>query len=135
MERKTAEYGLLEQVVFVGRVNEEEADRYVHFADFAYLSFKNNKIFDMTLPAKLQTYLACGTPILAAAGGESSQMIRNHNCGVVCVPELEKLTEAIDRAIHLPEWERNQMSQAAVECYEKQFAMDHLVDQLVEIMQ
>jgi len=134
LERKKEEYGLSEQVIFIGRVSEEEADRHVHFADFAYLSFKNNKVFDMTLPAKLQTYLACGTPILAAAGGESAQLIRNHNCGVVCAPEVDKLISAAAYIMQLSWEEREQMSKAAVECYEKQFTMDRLVDQLVDIM-
>ena len=40
------ESGLEETVFFVGRVDAAEADRYVHFADCAYLSFKNNKIFN-----------------------------------------------------------------------------------------
>lgn len=134
LERKTAEYGLLEQVVFVGRVNEEEADRYVHFADFAYLSFKNNKIFDMTLPAKLQTYLACGTPILAAAGGESALLIRNNQCGIVCPPELEPLIDMIKQLMNLTIEEREQMSRSAVACHKSQFTMDRLVDQLIDIM-
>lgn len=134
LEQLSSQYGLAEQVVFLGRVSEEEADRYVHFADFAYLSFKNNKIFDMTLPAKLQTYLACGTPILAAAGGESAQLIRETRCGVVCAPELEKLTEAVKHAMQLSQVERKQMSEAAVACYESQFTMDRLVDQLMDIM-
>ena len=65
----------LNNVIFTGKVSIEEADRYIHFADCAYLSFKDNKIFNMTIPAKLQSYMACGTPILAAVGGESADII------------------------------------------------------------
>ena len=122
------------KVKFVGRVSEEEANRYVHFADFAYLSFRNNKIFDMTLPAKLQTYLACGTPTLAAAGGESAELIRRNGCGVVCAPELEALTDGVRELLTLSKEERDQMSRAAVSCYEASFTMDRLMDQLMDMM-
>lgn len=134
LEKQTREYELSRQVRFLGRVSEEEADRYVHFADFAYLSFQNNKIFDMTLPAKLQTYLACGTPILAAAGGESAELIRTKGCGIVCPPELEALTAAAGKLLRLSPKERDQMSRAALECYEASFTMERLVDQLMDMM-
>lgn len=84
LEQKVRDCGVTQEVTFVGRVSEKEADRYVHFADCAYLSFKDNKIFNMTLPAKLQTYLACGTPILAAAGGESARLVGDNGIGFVC---------------------------------------------------
>ena len=135
LEKLTAEHNLSEQVIFIGRVSEEEADRYVHYADFAYLSFRNNKIFDMTLPAKLQTYLACGTPILAAAGGESAELIRNNGCGIVCAAEQEDLLAAVQKMVLLTTEERERMSKAAITCYNDCFAMDPLVDQLLDIMQ
>ena len=51
LEKLTESYGLT-YVHFVGRVSEAEANRYVHFADCAYLSFQNNALFNMMLPAK-----------------------------------------------------------------------------------
>lgn len=72
----------LNNVIFVGKVSVDEADRYIHFADCAYLSFKDNDVFNMTIPAKLQSYMACGTPILAVAGGESRKIVLDSRCGV-----------------------------------------------------
>ena len=95
LEKLVQEYGVENDVVFVGRVSEAEANRYVHFTDCAYLSFTNNKLFNMTLPAKLQTYLACGAPILAAAGGESAELINTAECGIAVPPELEGLVRAV----------------------------------------
>lgn len=134
LQQLVKDYGVTDEVVFVGRVSEEEANRYVRFADFAYLSFRNNKIFDMTLPAKLQTYLACGTPILAAAGGESRRLIRENHCGIVCSAELEPLVKAVKQVLELSKQERMEMSKAALACFFRYFTMDQLVDQLVDIM-
>jgi glycosyltransferase involved in cell wall biosynthesis len=49
----------------------------------------------MTIPAKLQTYLSYGSPILASSGGEVAKIIENAGCGV-CIPsgDAEKLAQA-----------------------------------------
>lgn len=130
LEQKVKAYGLEETVIFIGRVDAAEADRYVHFADCAYLSFQNNKIFNMTLPAKLQTYLACGTPILAAAGGECAQLVGSNGIGFVCRPETEELVSVARQAAAMTSRQRQEMSAAARSYYEKHFTMDRLVTEL-----
>ena len=134
LEQKVREYSLESTVIFVGRMDTAEADRYVHFADCAYLSFKNNKIFNMTLPAKLQTYLACGTPILAAAGGESAQLVGNHGLGFVCPPEKNALVAAARSVAAMTAQERQEKSIAARNYYETHFTMGRLVTELEEIL-
>ena len=134
LEQKVLDCGVSEQVTFVGRVSEAEADRYVHFADCAYLSFKDNKIFNMTLPAKLQTYLACGTPILAAAGGESARLVGDNGIGFVCRPKLDELVQTANKAAQMSRQERSAMGTAARKYYEAHFTMDMLVSRLEEMM-
>lgn len=85
----------LDNVVFVGKVSTDEADRYIHFADCAYLSFKDNEVFNMTIPAKLQSYLACGTPILAATSGESRDIVIKNECGCSCERNAGKIADSI----------------------------------------
>ena len=135
LEQKVLDCGVEKEVTFVGRVSEKEADRYVHFADCAYLSFKDNKIFNMTLPAKLQTYLACGTPILAAAGGESARLVGDNGIGFVCQPRLEELVKTARQAASMSRQEHEVMSQKARAYYEMHFTMDRLVTALEEMLQ
>lgn len=134
LEKLVQEYEVSDDVIFVGRVSEAEANRYVHFADCAYLSFADNKLFNLTLPAKLQTYLACGAPILAAAGGESANIIRKAQCGIAVPPRLKELVEAVNQMASHSAQQHQMQSAAGHEFYEKHFAMDRLVDQLVELM-
>lgn len=91
----TAKKENIDNVIFVGKVPLEEADRYIHFADVAYLSFKDNDIFNMTIPAKLQSYMACGTPILAAAGGESLDIVIKSECGCSCERNAGKIADSV----------------------------------------
>lgn len=134
LEQKAAACGVSDDVVFVGRVSEQEADRYVHFADCAYLSFKDNKIFNMTLPAKLQTYLACGTPILAAAGGESARLVGENGIGFVCRPQLDALVSTVKQAASMSRHQHAAMGRAARVYYEAHFTMDALVTELEKML-
>ena len=134
LESLVGEYGVADDVVFVGRVSEAEANRYVHFADCAYLSFTNNKLFNLTLPAKLQTYLACGAPILAAAGGESADVIQKACCGIAVEPELQALVTAVKEMAAQSKEQRQRQACAGREYYEKHFTMDRLIGQLIALM-
>ena len=52
-------------------------------ADAALLILKPNPVFEMTIPAKLQTYLACGVPILGCVSGEGKRIIEESGAGIV----------------------------------------------------
>lgn len=65
-------------------------------SDAAFLSLTNSPLFAMTIPAKLQSYMACGIPIIASAEGETSQIIKESNAGIVCsAGDAKKLSEKI----------------------------------------
>ena len=134
LQNLAREYGLERNVVFVGQVSESEANRYVAFADCAYLSFRNNPLFNMTIPAKLQTYMACGAPVLAAAGGESAGIINGSGCGIAVEPTLDRLVEAAKEMAAKTPQELQCMSDAAKAYFEENFTMDTLVSRLEEMM-
>lgn len=133
LARKVAENNLEGVVTFIGKVSEEEADRYIHFADCAYLSFKKNKLFDMTLPAKLQSYMACGTPILAAAGGESARLVKEAQCGFVCEQDADKLADAVKDQV-LSSRELDRMKINAKQYFDAHFATDLVIGALESMM-
>lgn len=132
LEKAAVENGL-SNVIFVGKVSIAEADRYIHFADCAYLSFMDNEVFNMTIPAKLQSYMACGTPILAAAGGESGEIIRKAECGFISARNPMELSGIIKQITCL----RNRlavMRKNANEFYTQNFKKENAVDRLENIM-
>lgn len=64
--------------------------------DAAFLSFQDSELWKMTIPAKLQSYMACGMPVIASAEGETERIIREAECGI-CTPlgDSGKLADAI----------------------------------------
>lgn len=135
LEKRVAEEGLQDVITFVGKVSEEEANRYIHYADCAYLSFQKNKLFDMTLPAKLQSYMACGTPILAAAGGESARIVRETGCGIVTAREPDGLVEGVQSLLSCSKERLMQMGENARTAYNQLFEMNKLISQLEAMME
>ena len=135
LEAKVREAGLQEDVVFVGRVSESEANAYAVFADCAYLSFQDKALFHMTIPAKLQTYLACGAPVLAAAGGESAAIVRDSGCGIAVPPQVDSLVAAALEIRDKTPQQRRAMAEAARKCFETNFSMKDLVDRLEAMME
>jgi len=86
--------GVDDTVKFIDRVSSLEAYNLIMRSDAALLVLSKSKLFSLTVPAKLQTYMACGVPILCVAGGESAEVVREAQAGVVSEPgNAEQLAE------------------------------------------
>ena len=71
--------------ILIGRQPAERIPVLLAACDAAFVSFMDDPLFEKTIPAKLQSYMACGMPIVAAAKGETERVIRDAECGV-CSP-------------------------------------------------
>lgn len=134
LQKRISENGIEKNVIFTGRVREEQSNEYVHFADCAYLSFKNDKLFDMTIPAKLQSYLACGTPIIAAAGGESADIINSSGCGIATERSSDEVEKAVSALMNKSLEERKSMRDAAQKYFDENFEKNKVVDRFSELV-
>lgn len=126
LEQEITERNLSEMFQFVGQVKAEEIPIYLAQADMAFVSFKDSPLFEKTIPAKLQSYMACGMPILAAANGETKRIIEEAECGV-CTPlgDPVKLAETIRRFLQNDD---NEMRKNAVWFSNDNFAKKNLLD-------
>ena len=73
-----------EYFIMIPRQNPETIPAILAMCDVAFLSFMDTELFEKTIPAKLQSYMACGMPILAAAKGETERIINEAGCGICC---------------------------------------------------
>lgn len=95
-EKEIAQNDVKEMFRLLGRKKPEEIPGYLAWCDVAFISFADNDLFKMTIPAKLQSYMACGMPILAVAGGETKRIVEEAQCGVVCIlGDVEGLVNAV----------------------------------------
>lgn len=82
IERLIKDEQLEEYFTIVGRVPFEEVKDYLAQSHFSYVSLIDEVPLNQTLPAKVQSYMSYGVPILACASGEIPKIIEQSQCGV-----------------------------------------------------
>ena len=120
---------------FVDAVPPTEVPKLLATADAGYIGFNQNTIFEMTIPAKLQSYLACGMPVVASASGEVESIVRENNLGFVSAPgDAKGLLQNIITFSMLSKEEKEVMSNNAKIYQEKHFAKQQLLDEMDVIL-
>jgi glycosyltransferase involved in cell wall biosynthesis len=71
-------------VLMVGRYPIERMPSFYRHADALLMSLKPDPIFSLTIPGKLQSYLAAGIPVLAMIDGEGARLINEAGAGLAC---------------------------------------------------
>lgn len=74
----------LDNVKFYGYYPVEEMPKFYSMADAFMITMADNEVVNQTLPAKLQSYMLAGKPILGAINGEVKDVVEEANCGVCC---------------------------------------------------
>ena len=74
----------LSNVALLGRHPLESMPFFFKKADAMLVSLKDEPIFKLTVPAKIQAYMASNKAILAMINGEANQLILESNCGFTC---------------------------------------------------
>ena len=77
--------GLTDRIRFYGPKPAAEAAQYYKKADVCVLTLDGSTHIGDTLPGKLQTYMAAGKPVIAAANGATKEVIEESRCGI-CTP-------------------------------------------------
>ncbi len=127
-KKEIEQYGVKQKFILTGRHPAEKIPALLSACDAAFLSFMDTDLFAMTIPAKLQSYMACGMPIVASASGETERIIKEAECGI-CSPigNAEKLASAIKELKNL---DLSQMRQNSLSYFEKNFNKNHLMDKM-----
>ena len=83
----------------------------------------------MTLPAKVQSYMAAGKPVIAAASGEIPQVLAAADCGFCAEAENGKaLAEAVRQFLNTPD--RVRLGKNARSYYERHFTREQFMNTL-----
>jgi glycosyltransferase involved in cell wall biosynthesis len=103
-------------------------------ADVMLVSLKDEPIFSLTVPAKIQTYLACGKPILAMINGEGADVIRESKSGyAVNAGDFNALADRVIEMYNMPKTNLDIMAKASKEFYLNNFNSKDLIDKLMSV--
>lgn len=81
-EQRVKDEGLSHNVIFLGRYSVKEMPHFFVHADVMLVSLKSKDIFSLTIPSKIQAYMASGKPIVTMLDGIGSKIIDEAGCGL-----------------------------------------------------
>lgn len=133
LEREIEKEQVQNMFLLLGRKPPREIPKYVACCDVAFVSFADNELFTKTIPAKLQSYMACGAPILAVADGETKRIVEEAGCGIVCrMGDAEDLADGIERFMDMPKEMMYKMRADALRYVKENFNKGRLMDEMDE---
>jgi len=123
--------GLEEAVRMLGRHPIERMPAFFRGGDALLVTLKSDPVFAMTIPGKVQTYLATGLPLIGMLDGEGARVIEEAGAGFVCPSgDGRALANRVARLAELPPGERVAMGARGVAYSQREFDRDRLLTQL-----
>ncbi|MGR3607126.1 glycosyltransferase family 4 protein [Sulfitobacter sp.] len=120
---------------FLGRFPESRMPHFFAHADAMLVSLKRNNIFALTVPYKVQTYLACGKPVIASLDGEGARVISEAQAGVVAPTQSPQLlAQAITTLVQSSQTQRQQYGNNGRAYFEQNYASEILFNRLEKIL-
>ena len=136
IQREVAARDLGAQVRLLGQRPVQQMPGYFSHADVLLVTLRRDPIFALTVPSKVQSYLACGRPIVAALDGEGAAVVEKSGAGLVCAAEdAIGLAEKILLLYRMSPSARETMGSKGRAYYEATFDRDRLLRQLEGWMQ
>jgi colanic acid biosynthesis glycosyl transferase WcaI len=123
--------GLERSVLMLGRFPLERMPSFYARADALLVSLKDEPIFAMTIPGKLQSYLAAGIPIIAMLNGEGADVVRRAEAGLTCsAGDSRGLADIATKLADMPEEERRRLGRNAMAVSASDFNRERLMTSL-----
>jgi glycosyltransferase involved in cell wall biosynthesis len=134
VNQKIKELNLQDTFHLLGEYPSTDMPKYFSCADALIVSLKKNSIFAHTIPSKIQSYLACGKPILTSLDGEGSRIIEEAQAGFTSPSEDPiSLAATVKKFLALNREEQKTLGKNARIYFNNEFERELLVDKLEEI--
>ena len=121
-------------VHFLGQHPIDEMPDFYDQADFMMVTLRDTAIFSVTVPLKIQTYMASGKPIISNVKGEAARVIKQANCGYSVNPEdSEALAQAIRNATCLSTIEIDKLGANARAYFNLNYSTPVIIDRFESV--
>lgn len=128
----------LDNIFFYGYHPVEDMPKYYQMADAFLITMVDNEVVNSTLPAKVQSYMIAGKPIIGSISGEVSAVIKDAKCGICCKSldskGLAKIILEASKSDKINEWSKNAYNYY-LEHFEKEKCLDDLEKVLKNIVE
>lgn len=124
---------VIKNVVFHGRKPSEEMPKYYAMADAMIVTMLPDPFVSLTLPAKVQSYMAAGKPIIASANGEIKNVIEEAKCGFCATADDEH--DFVSKVLSFLEHSnRSELGTRARKFYKENYSVNIVMDKLEKIL-
>ncbi len=131
---KAASEGL-RNVRFIAQVPQSEIGRYLKEAHVLLVHLKADPLFAITVPSKIQFYLASGRPLLAGVSGDAAELVQRSGGGVTFESEnVNSLLGAIARLDALGSAELAAMGRKGRDFYRKELSLAIAAERLESVL-
>lgn len=114
--------GLSGQFHLLGRRPMDTMPAYYALADALFVSLKAEPVYEMTIPSKIQSYLASGRPIVASLNGEGARVATESGAAMVAPAQDARALASSVRRLHAMSSEaRDAMGRRGRAYYEQHF--------------
>jgi colanic acid biosynthesis glycosyl transferase WcaI len=118
-------------VMMIGWQPPESMPVFFAHADALLVTLRRDPVFSLTIPSKLQTYLASGRPVLAALDGEGAATVSAAGAGYVTpAGDAAALAGSVVKLLNVGPAMREQMGLRGRAYYDEHFERSKLLDRL-----
>ncbi|OGP34407.1 MAG: glycosyltransferase WbuB [Deltaproteobacteria bacterium GWC2_65_14] len=134
--QRTARERRLNNVFFLPRRPVSEIGDVLNLADVLLVHLKDDPLFRITIPSKIQAYLAVGRPILVGVRGDAADLVRAAGAGVDCRPENPgSISEAVEKLYRMPRALLDEMGDNGKRYYREKLSLSAGVPRFEEVFQ
>jgi colanic acid biosynthesis glycosyl transferase WcaI len=134
--KQVAEAKKLSNVLFLPRRPVSEIGEILTKADVLLVHLKKDPLFTITIPSKIQAYLAAGRPILVGVEGDAAELIRNSRSGAAYDPaSAASLAEAVELLYKMPKASLEEMGKNGHRFYVDELSLSRGVDRFESVFQ
>jgi glycosyltransferase involved in cell wall biosynthesis len=124
----------LGNVLFLPRRPFSEIGAILNLADVLLVHLKDEPLFRITIPSKIQAYLAIGRPLLAGVCGDAADLVRKAEAGLVCTPEnAGSIAASVETLFHLPKSHLDTMGENGLRYYRRELSSTAGIDKFEKI--
>jgi colanic acid biosynthesis glycosyl transferase WcaI len=131
VRHEIARLQLQDRVVMLGRYPIERMPGFFRAASALLVSLKAEPIFAMTIPGKVQSYLAAGVPLVGMLDGEGARVIEESGAGYACnAGNSRMLAECVEKLATTDPAQRHEMGRRGRDYCRQEFDRTTLISRV-----
>jgi colanic acid biosynthesis glycosyl transferase WcaI len=135
LKQKAKDLGL-DNVLFIPQQPMSEIGAILNLADILLVHLKDDPLFRITVPSKIQAYLAVGRPILVGVRGDAADLVIKAKAGLTCIPEdANSIADGVRKFMNMSAQELDTMGKNGTIFYKQNLSLEAGTMHLAQVLE